>query len=145
MFTLFSELIKLISLFINDRATKLEKDKKTKEFYLKAFNFLKVCYSSWSLNFKAPIKEEPIVRDFINNFDKELKENEHYFYLIDKIRFRFCVRIARKHALLWSKPNSLKSKINVFRINCCKKTILKKMKRLAKKLGMLEEYNKFPK
>lgn len=104
----------LIRSLVNDRATKLIKDQKTKETYYKAYDFLKICHNSWSLDFKATTKEEPLLRDYINNFEKNLKRDDHFIYYSDKRRLGSYIIIARRHASLWSKPYSLRSKFNVF-------------------------------
>lgn len=145
MCELISKFINFISLFINDRATKLKKDEKRNDFYQKAFYFLRTSYASWSKDFKAPTKEEQTVQEFIEKFNKEYKKNEHFFNWRDKRRFKRYIKIARKHALLWSKPNILLSQIGSMRIKLCQKTILRKIKWLSKKTGRVEEYYKLEK
>lgn len=142
MIELISNIVNVLGKFIHDRATKLKREQKRIEFYNKSFDFLRVSYASWSLNSRSPQQEIQTVQQAIDKFNKELIENEPFFSWRDKLRYKSYIRLARKHALLWSKPNALASQINIIRIRLYQKIILRNIKWLSQKNGRVDEYSK---
>ena len=132
---LISNLIKLLSLFVNDRAIKLKKAQKRIEFYNKALIFLKASYSSGSYNYKSTGQQDLTVKEFIHKFNKELIDNFPHFNWLDKRRFKRYIKLAKRHTLLLSKKNILLSRFGLFRIWLCRQQISRKVNWLSKKTG----------
>ena len=128
MSEIIASFMNLIARFIDDRATKLKKDQKIFEFDKKSFYFLRTSYACWSENFKAPIKRELIVREFIDEFNQEIIENGPYFNWWTKKRYQYYLTLARHHASLWSN-NRMQF------IPSYQNKILKEMEWLAKRIG----------
>ncbi|USQ15533.1 hypothetical protein J2N86_16030 (plasmid) [Legionella lytica] len=142
MLELISNIVNVWSKFIYDRVTKLKRDHKKIEFYNKSYDFMCISYASWSLNSRSPQQEIQTVQQAIDKFNKELIENKPLFSWKDKNRYKNYIRLARKHAFLWSKPNALASQITIIRIRLYQIKILRNIKWLSQKTGRVDEYSK---
>lgn len=136
MCELISSILNFISHFIDDSATRLKKGEKRNDFNNKAFEFLNICLVSWGTNCKANSKKNQTVEECIDKFRQELIKNKIYMGWRNNRRFDWCVRLAKKHAFMWSNPHTIE-KAERYQYK-----ILKELDWLAQRTGREVEFNK---
>ncbi|HHF7367443.1 TPA: hypothetical protein ACPSKY_002576 [Legionella bozemanae] len=133
--TIFLALVTLIFYFIDDSYTKLLKKVEINKFNKLAYDFLRVSFASWSLEFKAPTSQSQTVEEHIDQFRQNLLENKIYMGWREKRRFNRYVQLAKNHGLAWSA-----NKFND--VSKAQQKILIEMEWLSKRIGKETEFKK---
>lgn len=133
--TILLAVVTLIFYFIDDSYTKLLKKIEINKFNKLAYDFLRISFASWSLEYKTPTPQSQTVEEHIDQFRQNLIENKIYMRWKEKRRFNRYVNLAQNHAKAWS-ANKIDTVLKE------QQKILDEMGWLAKRIGKEVEYKK---
>lgn len=131
-------MVTLIFYFIDDNYTRLIKNIEINKFNKLAYDFLRISFTSWSLQHRVPTSQSQTVEEHIDQFRQNVIENRIYMRWREKRRFNKYVGLALNHAKAWS-ANKLDHVLTK------QKEILLEMEWIAKRIGKEVEFKEIKK